>query len=112
MLASLGCFSVSGRGSRPMARREFTNYVTRLLRSGAFWDLIILGIQDKDNNSARGRPPRVFRGWLRCGDVVRPGAGIGVIAARCLAALTPGSIIKGWGACRGRWRQPFSPCEL
>ena len=65
-----------------MARREVANHATRRLRSDAFWGLITSGIQDKDNNSARGRPPGVFRGWLRCGDVVRPGAGIGVIAAR------------------------------
>ena len=70
-----------------MARREFANYATRLLRSGALWDLIALGIQDKDNNSARGRPLRVFRGWLRCGDVVRPGAGIGVVAARVFGGV-------------------------
>ncbi len=64
-----------------MAQREFANHGTHLLRSDAFWGLIVSGIQDKDNNSARGRPSRVFRGRLRCGDVVRPGAGIGVIAA-------------------------------
>ena len=87
MLASLGYSSVSGRGSRPMARREFANHGTRLLRSDAFGGLIIPGIQDKDNNSARGRPPGVFRGWLRCGDVVRPGAGIGVIAARVFGGV-------------------------
>ncbi len=64
-----------------MARREVANHATRLLRSDAFWGMNISGLQDKDNNSTRGRPPGVFRGWLRCGDVVRPGAGIGVIAA-------------------------------
>ncbi len=87
MLASLGYFSVSGRGSRPMARRGIANHGTHLLRSDAFCGSIVSGIQDKDNNSARGRPPGVFRGWLRCGDVVRPGAGIGVIAARVFGGV-------------------------
>ena len=87
MLASLGCSSVSGRGSRPMARREVANHGTRLLRSDAFWGLIVSGIQEKNNNATRGRPPGVFRGWLRYGDVVRPGAGIGVIAPRVLGGV-------------------------
>ncbi len=63
-----------------MARREFANHGTRRLRSDGFWGLIVSGIQEKHNNSTRGRPRGVFRGWLRCGDVARPG--VGVIAAR------------------------------
>ncbi len=70
-----------------MARRELANHGTCLLRSDAFGGLIVSGIQEKDNNSTRGRPPGVFWGWLRCGDVVRPGAGIGVIAARVFGGV-------------------------
>ena len=70
-----------------MARCELANHGTRLLRSDAFWGLVVSGIQEKDNNATRGRPPGVFRGWLRFGDVVRRGAGIGVIAARVFGGV-------------------------
>ncbi len=101
MLASLGCSSVSGRGSRPMARREFANHGTRRLRSDGFWGLMVWGIQEKRSNSTRGRPPRVFRGWLRCGDVVRPGAGIGVIAARMFGDVDARFDKKRLGSLQG-----------
>ena len=101
MLASHGCSSVSGRGSRPMARRELANHGSRVLRSDAFWGRVVSGIQEKDNYSTRGRPPGVFWGWLRCGDVVRPGAGIGVIATRVNGGVDARFDTKRLGSLQG-----------
>ena len=84
-----------------MARLELANHGTRLLRSDAIWGLVVWGIQEKDNNSTRGRPPGVFRGWLRCGDVVRPGAGIGVIAARVFGGVEARFDSKWLGSLQG-----------